>query len=79
MEVQIEFDGYILIPVLIGLLGLMILSIRVDTGLMFPGKALKISSHFELKFCYNLNCNQSKKLFYQLSFIFKSIYVDKLS
>ena len=54
MEVQKEFDGYILIPVLIGLLGLMILSIRVDTFLMFPGKALKISSHFELKFVLKL-------------------------
>ena len=51
MEVQIEFDGYILIPVLIGLLGLMILSIRVDTVLKFPGKALKISSHFWIEMC----------------------------
>jgi len=50
MEVQIEFDGYILIPVLIGLLGLMILSISGYCFNVFPGKALKISSHFELKF-----------------------------
>jgi len=31
MEVQLKIDGWILKPVLIGLLGLMILSIRVDT------------------------------------------------